>query len=217
MALTDADRMVTEQLAARGIRDPRVLDAMRRVPREAFVPPELRREAYSDRALPIGGGQTISQPYIVAAMTAALELAPHDRVLEIGTGSGYQAAILVELAGNVITIERRPDLAAGAIARLEALGYSTIRVVVADGTSGFQPGAPYDAILVAAAAPQIPAALMEQLADGGRLVIPVGTREHQVLTVVRRVGDKFVERSGDGCVFVPLVGAFGWPDDLPRA
>jgi protein-L-isoaspartate(D-aspartate) O-methyltransferase len=204
--------MVAEQLARRGIRDARVLAAMRRVPREEFVPPESRALAYADRALPIGDGQTISQPYIVASMTEALQLEPADRVLEVGTGSGYQAAILGELASHVVTVERRADLAERARVKLASLGYANVAVVVGDGTLGWAENAPYDAILVAAGSPGVPASLTAQLADGGRLVVPVGPRDHQVLTVIRRVGDRFERSEMDGCVFVPLIGAEGWDE-----
>jgi protein-L-isoaspartate(D-aspartate) O-methyltransferase len=204
--------MVDTQLAARGIRDRRVLGAMRRVPRERFVPPAVNDHAYADRALPIGAGQTISQPYIVAAMTEALGLARGDRVLEVGTGSGYQAAILAELANEVITIERRADLADEARERLRALGYQNVTVIVGDGSLGYAERAPYDAVLVAAAAPRVPDALRAQLAHGGRLIIPVGPHGQQVLTLVRRNGDDFHESARDGCIFVPLIGAGGFPE-----
>jgi protein-L-isoaspartate(D-aspartate) O-methyltransferase len=202
--------MVEDQLARRGINEPRVLAAIRRVARDRFVPPEWRALAYADRAVPIGEGQTISQPYIVATMTEALQLRPSDRVLEVGTGSGYQAAILGELASEIVTIERRADLAERARATLAALGYTNVAVVVGDGSLGWQDAAPYDAILVAAGSPSVPASLTAQLADGGRLVIPIGPREHQVLTVVRRVGDRFQQSDAGGCVFVPLIGKEGW-------
>jgi len=202
--------MVDEQLAARGVKDARVLDAMRRVPRDAFVPAESRALAYTDRALPIAGGQTISQPYMVAVMTEALQLQPADRVLEVGTGSGYQAAILGELAGHVTTIERHAELADRARATLASLGYANVMVLIADGSRGWPDGAPYDAILVAAGSPQVPPSLKAQLADGGRLVVPVGPREHQTLTLIRRVGERFHEAKREGCVFVPLIGEEGW-------
>jgi protein-L-isoaspartate(D-aspartate) O-methyltransferase len=206
--------MVEEQLAARGILDARVLDAMRRVPRDQFVPAGVRAHAYDDRALPIGGGQTISQPYIVALMTEALAIGADDRVLDVGTGSGYQAAILGELASAVITIERRPDLAREARARLGARGYTNVTVIVGDGSLGFPERSPYDAMLVAAAAPRVPDALLAQLSDGGRLAIPVGPLGHQVLTLVRRTGGSFQEAGRAGCVFVPLIGAGGFADDV---
>ena len=164
---------------------------MRRVPRDVFVLPESRGLAYADRALPIAGGQTISQPYIVAAMTEALQLQPADRALEVGTGSGYQAAILGELAGQVTTIERHATLADRARATLASLGFANITVIVGDGSRGWPDGAPYNAILVAAGAPAVPPSLTAQLADGGRLVIPVGPREHQILTVIRRYRRRF--------------------------
>jgi protein-L-isoaspartate(D-aspartate) O-methyltransferase len=203
---------IDDQLVARGIRDARVLDAMRRVPRHRFVDPNALGVAYADRALPIGDGQTISQPYMVAAMTEALKLQGHERVLDVGTGSGYQAAILAELAREVVTIERLPELADAARRRLESLGYRNIRVVVGDGSLGFAESAPYDGILVAAAAPRVPPSLKDQLADGGRLVIPVGPPEQQRLTVVNRNANNFVEDVQEGCVFVLLLGAEGWPD-----
>jgi len=201
---------IDDQLVARGVRDPRVLDAMRRVPRDAFVPAALRPYAYDDRALAIGSGQTISQPYMVAAMTEALGLTGGERVLDVGTGSGYQAADLAELAREVITIERRPELAEAARVTLGALGYRTIDVVVGDGTLGSPAHAPFDAILVAAAAPHVPAPLKQQLSDGGRLVVPVGPSDQQTLHIVTRFGEQFTQTLGVGCVFVPLIGAEGW-------
>ena len=202
---------IDDQLVARGVRDPRVLDAMRRVPRDAFVPAALRPYAYDDRALAIGSGQTISQPYMVAAMTEALGLTGGERVLDVGTGSGYQAAVLAELAREVITIERRPELAEAARATLDALGYRSVDVIVGDGTLGSPAHAPFDGILVGAGAPRVPDALREQLArDGGRLVIPVGPPDQQWLVVVTRSGDSYTESKGVGCIFVPLLGADGW-------
>src|SRR5256885_4290395 len=198
------EAMVDEQLARRGIKDPRVLAAMRRVPRELFVPPESRPFAYADRALPIGEGQTISQPLIVAAMTEALQLLPTDRVLEVGTGSGYQAAILGELSSHVVTIERRADLADAARTRLAALSYANAVVVLGDASLGSPEKAPYDAILVAAGSPRIPTSLTAQLAAGGRLVIPVGSHDHQMLTLVRRIGAGRQQAPLGGCVFAPL-------------
>jgi protein-L-isoaspartate(D-aspartate) O-methyltransferase len=205
-------RMVSEQLERRGIRDPRVLDAMRNVPRHLFVPPERQASAYDDQALSIGDGQTISQPYMVAVMTEALSVAAGARILEIGTGSGYQAAILAVLAREVITIERRPGLAAAAGRRLASLGFTNVTVVVADGSVGYPGAAPYDAVLATAGAPQVPASLRTQLADGARLVVPVGSAFHQDLVVIERRGETFVESRGEGCVFVPLVGREGWPE-----
>lgn len=204
--------MVADQLERRGVRDTRVLDAMRRVPRHLFVLPEQRASAYDDCALPIGNGQTISQPYMVAIMSEALGPVTGTRVLEIGTGSGYQAAILAELAGEVITIERRTELAEAARQRLAALGYKNITVLVADGSSGYAAGAPYSGIAVTAGAPQAPASLRAQLAEGARLVVPIGSQFHQDLVVIERRGDSFVELRGEACVFVPLIGREGWPD-----
>jgi protein-L-isoaspartate(D-aspartate) O-methyltransferase len=203
--------MVVNQLAGRGIRDPRVLEAMGRVPREAFVPIGDRLRAYADQALPIGEGQTISQPFMVAVMSETLGLMGGERVLEIGTGSGYQAAILGELAREVISIERLPQMADAARQRLAALGYRNVEIRVADGSVGHPEGAPYDAILVTAGAPGVPRALKGQLAESGRMVIPVGPQGHQALTTVRRHNDTFVESTGEGCVFVPLIGEEGWP------
>jgi len=202
---------IDEQLVARGITDARVLDVMRRVPREAFVPSASSELAYADRALPIGCGQTISQPYMVAVMSEALRLTGGERVLEVGTGSGYQAAVLGELARHVMTVERVPELAEAARARLAALGYTNVDVSVGDGTLGSPSHAPFDGILVAAGAPRAPDALKEQLSpEGGRLVIPVGPAEQQWLVVITRHGDRFTESTGIGCVFVPLLGRNGW-------
>jgi len=202
---------IDEQLVARGVADPRVLDAMRRVPREAFVPESARPDAYADRALPIGAGQTISQPYMVAVMTEALKLTGAEHVLDVGTGSGYQAAVLAQLARDVISIERVPELADAARARLAALGYTNIEVVVGDGTLGVPERAPFDAILIAAGAPRAPEALKQQLStEGGRLVVPIGPPHQQTLTVVVRRGNQFTESRGIGCVFVPLIGKEGW-------
>lgn len=208
-----SESWIDAQLVARGITDWRVLDAMRRVSRTAFVPGHAQWDAYADRALPIGSGQTISQPYMVAVMTEALQLTGSERVLDVGTGSGYQAAVLAELARHVITIERVPELAEAARTRLVALGYTNIDVVVGDGTLGAPAYAPFDGILVAAGAPAVPEALKEQLSsDGGRLVVPVGPPEQQWLTIVTRSGDRFDEARATACVFVPLVGAQGWPE-----
>ena len=204
-------RMVREQLERRGIRDARVLDAMRRVPRHLFVRPEQAGSAYEDHALPIGEGQTISQPYMVAVMTAALAPPPAGRVLEIGTGSGYQAAVLAELARDVVTIERHEGLAENARRRLAALGYRHVRVIVGDGSLGYADAAPYDGILVTAGAPRVPAPLQSQLADGARLVVPVGSSLGQEVLIVTRSGSGFSTTVGDRCVFVPLIGTEGWP------
>ena len=204
--------MVETQIAARGINDPRVLDAMRATPRHLFVPEAARREAYDDRPLPIGEGQTISQPYMVAVMTESLRTDADDRALEIGTGSGYQTSILARLVREVVSIERHEELAARAGSLLDELGFVNVRLIVGDGTEGYRPGAPYDRILVTAGAPVVPAALKDQLADGGRLVIPVGPAGFQQLLIIDRAGADFHERRGDACTFVPLIGRFGWPD-----
>jgi protein-L-isoaspartate(D-aspartate) O-methyltransferase len=205
--------MVDRQIAARGVADERVLEAMRRAPREAFVPPELRDFAYEDRPLPIGEGQTISQPYIVALMCEALELPGAARVLEIGTGSGYAAAVLAELAAEVVTIERHRTLADRARELLTELGYDNVEVICADGTRGWPPRAPYDGIVVAAGGPEVPASLREQLAVGGRLIIPVGPVRLQRLVRVTRTGQREWREEELGEVrFVPLVGAEGWED-----
>jgi len=197
--------MVNSQLRARGIADERVLAAMERVPRHEFAPEQYRNQAYEDHPLPIGEGQTISQPYIVGLMLDSLELAPTDNVLEIGTGSGYVTALLAELTSQVISIERHASLADSARALLAALGYSNVGIVTGDGTQGFPQAAPYYAIMVAAAAPRVPPALLDQLADGGRMIIPVGTQETQQLRLVRmRNGQPEVEFR-ELCRFVPLI------------
>jgi protein-L-isoaspartate(D-aspartate) O-methyltransferase len=208
----ERDVMVERQLAARGIRDERVLAAMRAVPREAFIAAELGEFAYEDAPLPIEAAQTISQPFIVAAMTAALELEPHQRVLEVGTGSGYAAAVLSRIAAEVYTIERHAELAEAAERRLGQLGYANVRVRQGDGTLGWPEHAPYDAIVVTAGGPDVPPALQAQLVVGGRLVIPIGpTPREQELVRVRRVGEKEYRREDLGAVrFVPLIGAGGW-------
>jgi protein-L-isoaspartate(D-aspartate) O-methyltransferase len=202
--------MVETQIADRGLRDERVLRAMREIPRHEFVPAEQRGGAYDDRPLPIGEGQTISQPYMVALMSAALDLREADRVLEIGTGSGYQTAILARLAAAVISIERHASLAATAAGRLRALGFDNVRIVVGDGSEGCAEDAPFDRILVTAGAPAIPETLRSQLAEGGRLVIPVGPPGFQRLTIVDRRGVEFTTREGEACTFVPLIGRHGW-------
>jgi len=199
--------MVRFQLEARGVRDPRVLAAMRRVPRDRFLPAAHRGDAWADRPVPIGRGQTISQPFMVALMSEALGLRGDERVLEVGTGSGYQAAVLGELAAEVFSVERIPELAGTAARTLEGLGCSNVTVVVGDGCRGLADHAPFDAILVAAAAPAVPPILRDQLADGGILVVPVGENAAvQVLTLVRRAGARFEVEEGTGCRFVPLIG-----------
>jgi len=202
--------MIEKQLRRRGITDAAVLQAMMEVRRHEFVPKELHSRAYEDLPLPIGGGQTISQPYIVAAMAAALHLLPGDRVLEIGTGCGYHAAVISRLAGQVFTIERRPELASSASVRLERLGYSNAHVHCGDGTLGLPELAPFDAILVAAAAPAVPKPLLAQLAEGGRMILPVGDTEHQELQLIEKHGDAFPTKMLEGCRFVPLLGHHGW-------
>ncbi|OFW41426.1 MAG: protein-L-isoaspartate O-methyltransferase [Acidobacteria bacterium RIFCSPLOWO2_12_FULL_67_14b] len=201
--------MVARQIEARGVTHARALAAMRAVPRHAFVPEDLRAAAYEDRPLPIGEGQTISQPYMVAAMTAALDPPAAGRVLEVGTGSGYQAAVLARLCREVVTIERHVRLAARAREVLAQLGLTNVRVEVGDGTLGFPQAQPYDGILVTAGAPAVPAPLRAQLADGGRLVVPVGGASYQELIVESRHGDRFTAEIRDACVFVPLVGRYG--------
>ena len=204
-------RMVADQLRKRDIRDERVLSAMTAVERDAFVPERDRDAAYTDSPLPIGGGQTISQPYIVARMTELLAVGTGDRVLDVGTGSGYQAAVLAELGCLVTSIERDPDLALAAMDHLVAAGYGDRVIVrVGDGSLGAPDEAPWDGIVVAAGAPAIPEPLREQLGEGRRLVIPVGGLREQSLMVVERHGDEWTEQSDGPCVFVPLVGAEGW-------
>ena len=208
-------RMVERQIAARGITGELVLEAMRKVPRHEFVPAHLRAHAYDDGPLPIGEGQTISQPYIVALMTAALDLAGGERVLEIGTGCGYAAAVLAEIAGEVYTIERVASLADRARQTLGRLGYGNVHVIVGDGTLGWPDGAPYAGIVVTASGPRVPDALKEQLAFGGKLVIPV---EHgggfQYLERITRISEGEYETASLGGVrFVRLIGAQGWHDD----
>jgi protein-L-isoaspartate(D-aspartate) O-methyltransferase len=203
-------RMVEFQIAARDVTDERVLSAMREIPRHLFVPEPYRSAAYQDSPLPIGQGQTISQPYIVAKMTELLAVSPEDTVLEIGTGSGYQAAILGKLAREVITLERIPEVAGMAMKNLESLGISNVRVEVTDGTEGYPEKAPYNAILVTASTPEVPRPLMDQLAEGGRLVAPVGSRDLQELVRLVRKGGDFIRESYGGVVFVPLLGKYGW-------
>jgi len=202
--------MVAEQLRDRGIRDERVLEAMARVPRHEFVQPDQRDEAYEDHPLPIGEGQTISQPFVVAAMLEALALRPEDVVLEVGTGSGYETAVLAELVRNVYSIERIASLAERARKVLERLGYSNVTVVHGDGSQGLPEAAPFDAIVVSAAAPRLPQSLMDQLRDGGRLVIPVGSGFTQELQLVRKIGDSNTVLYLDGVRFVPLIGQEGF-------
>jgi protein-L-isoaspartate(D-aspartate) O-methyltransferase len=215
LALERAE-MIEKQLRRRGITDAAVLAAMEAVPRHEFVPEELRSRAYGDLPLPIGDGQTISQPYIVAAMTAALRLRPGDRVLEIGTGCGYQAAVLSRLAREIFSVERRPELALSASERLARLGFNDVHVHCGDGTLGLPEFAPFDAILVAAAAPAVPQPLLTQLAEGGRMILPVGDADHQELRLIEKQGTAFVKSALEGCRFVPLVGHHGWQDPPSR-
>lgn len=203
--------MVERQLKSRGIRDPRVLEAMGRIPRELFVPEKYRHNAYCDEPIPIGCGQTISQPYITALMVQVLELQGTERVLEVGAGSGYHAAVLGALAAEVITVEIIPELAEMARRNLEAAGCgANVRVICADGSVGYPELAPYDAISVAAAAPEIPPRLLEQLADPGRMVIPIGSLDEQELVVVTKSKGTISQRVAALCRFVPLRGGEGW-------
>jgi protein-L-isoaspartate(D-aspartate) O-methyltransferase len=203
-------RMIDMQLRARGIRDERVLQAFLTVPRHVFVEPAMHGSAYGDYALPIGHGQTISQPYMVAVMTEALHPEPDDRILEIGTGSGYQGAILASLVRTVFTIERISPLAQRAQQILSEIGIKNVIQMVGDGTMGWKQFAPFDGIIVTAGAPQVPESLRLQLADGARLVVPIGGAGSQVLRVITRRGDAFVEEDGVLCAFVPLIGREGW-------
>ncbi len=207
------ERMVTEQVTRRGVRDARVLRAMGKVPRHRFVEEALSGRAYGDYPLPIGERQTISQPYMVALMTEALELVGHERVLEIGTGSGYQTAILAELCSKVYSIERIKGLADRAIRMLDSLGYYTVLVRVGDGSLGWREEAPFDAILVTAAAPTIPDALVEQLSPKGRLVVPVGDAYSQELRKGVKEDEGMRWTDLGGCVFVKLIGNQGWSTD----
>lgn len=204
--------MVNEQIIARGIIDQKVIDAFRNVPRERFVPAEFADIAYSDCPLPIGEAQTISQPYMVAIMTELLGLKGGERVLEIGAGSGYQAAILAEIAGEVYSVERLKNLAEHAKQVLRELGYDNFAIRTGDGTLGWEEHSPYDGIIVTAGSPGVPDSLVRQLKDGGRLVIPVGGEYAQVLTVVTKKGSFVEKKQICGCVFVPLVGKEGWSE-----
>lgn len=202
--------MVEEQLVSRGIVDPQILRAFNRVSRDRFVPKKYKDSAYGDFPLPIGQGQTISQPLMVAIMTQGLQLYGKEKVLEIGTGSGYQAAILAELAAKVFTVERVPNLAKKAEKILRELGYSNIKFKIADGTMGWKEFAPYDAIVVTAGTPIVPKPLIKQLKVGGRLVIPLGGNVNQILTVVKKYRNRIETSETCGCIFVPLVGKYGW-------
>src|SRR6202167_3258517 len=202
--------MVETQIRKRGVLSPRVLDAMATVPRHEFVPAEFRKDAYADKPLPIGEGQTISQPYMVAAMTEALDLTGSERVLEIGTGSGYQAAVLSLLVRQVITVESHTSLALTAQERLTHLGYTNVHVHNGDGSAGFPDAAPYDAIVVTAGAPEIPEVFASQLREGGRVVIPVGDRDNQELVLARMEKGELMSRVLFHCKFVLLLGRYGW-------
>jgi len=208
--LLERKRMVEEQIIRRGVHDPRLLSVMKEVPRHRFVLTDDLAWAYADSPLPIGHGQTISQPYIVALMTDLLQLKGDERVLEVGTGSGYQAAVLGRMTAEVHTVEVIPELAAQAVRILADLGYSNLQVHLGDGSLGWPAASPYDAILVAAAAPSVPQPLLDQLADGGRLVIPVGARGNQQLECWRRTGQEFERRVSLQVAFVPLRGEYGW-------
>jgi protein-L-isoaspartate(D-aspartate) O-methyltransferase len=210
--LIERQSMVEEQIAARGLREPRLLEAMRSVPRHCFVPPDYRHLAYADGPLPIGSGQTISQPYIVALMTNLLSLSGEEKVLEIGTGSGYQAAILARLARQVYSIERHAELARRAAGILENLKFSNVSIHVGDGSLGLPAFAPYQAIVVTAAAPRLPQPLRDQLDDGGRIVIPVGGQLGQYLECWRRQGSEFTREVLVPVAFVPLRGEQGWEE-----
>ena len=205
-------KMIEEQLVNRGIKDFKVLAAMDMVPRHFFVQESFHHKAYGDHPLPIGGSQTISQPYIVGAMTEALQLKGHERVLEIGTGSGYQTAILAEMADKVFTIERIKSIARTAKSKLDQLGYVNILYKIFDGTYGWRDQSPYDAILITAAGPDIPKTLIEQVVDGGRIVAPVGDQDAQTLSVLTKVGSHTRIKKLTGCSFVPLIGKYGWPE-----
>jgi protein-L-isoaspartate(D-aspartate) O-methyltransferase len=207
------NRMVEQQIIARGIKDPLVIKAMRKVPRHLFVDEGLRTRSYDDYPLPISHGQTISQPYIVALMTEALNLKGGEKVLEIGTGSGYQSAVLAEIVDTVYSVERIPGLAKKSREILDSLGYYNVIIKVGDGTYGWKDKAPFDGIIVTASAPSIPDPLLEQLKDGGRLIIPVGDFFSQDLILVRRQGNRFIKSSYGGVRFVKLIGAFGWKEE----
>lgn len=203
-------RMVEEQLAPRGIEDPRVLEVFARIERHKFIPDDFKGSAYADYPLSIGEGQTISQPFIVALMTQCLGVSPEDKVLEIGTGSGYQAAILAELAKEVYSVERIESLANKAKDLLSDLGYKNIKIKVDDGTLGWKENAPFNKIIITAASPRIPLPLTAQLADNGRLILPLGESFSQVLTLVEKKANRLQSQQVCGCVFVPLVGKYGW-------
>ncbi|MCX8034479.1 MAG: protein-L-isoaspartate(D-aspartate) O-methyltransferase [Thermodesulfovibrio sp.] len=205
--------MVETQIVERGIRDERVIEVMKKVPRHLFVPEDIMDDAYDDRALPIGHGQTISQPYIVALMTELLELKGNEKVLEIGTGSGYQAAVLAEIVSEVHTIERIQPLAEEAKKKFEKLGYKNIKVYVKDGTEGLPEEAPFDRIIITAATPDIPEPLQLQLREGGIIVAPVGKRYSQYMLKAEKKGDKLEKHYLIPVAFVPLIGKYGWKEE----
>jgi protein-L-isoaspartate(D-aspartate) O-methyltransferase len=208
----ERSRMVDEQIVGRGVKDERVLAVMRKIPRHEFLPEGIRGMAYNDSALPIGEGQTMSQPYMVALMTEFLGLKGTERVLEIGTGSGYQAAVLAELCQKVYSVERIKTVADKARATLDRLGYKSVAIKVFDGTYGWKEMAPFDAIIVTAGSPDIPVPLVEQLKEGGRMVIPVGDRYGQQLVTVVKTSEGVVTERSIPCVFVPLIGNHGWKE-----
>jgi len=205
--------MVDEQLIVRSISSEKVLDAFRKVPRHEFVDKDLLRNAYSDYPLPIGDGQTISQPYIVALMTQSLNLKGDEKVLEIGTGSGYQTAILAQIAREIYSVERFKNLADTAGSTLEKIGYRNVKIKIGDGTLGWEEFAPYDGIIVTAGAPEIPQSLTRQLKDGGRMIIPIGSGGFgQILTLIEKIGKDIRTSEICGCMFVPLIGKEGWSE-----
>jgi len=205
--------MVEDQIVSRGIKDENVIQAMKNVPRHLFVNSTMRNRAYIDSALPLSSGQTISQPYIVAYMTEALQLKGDERVLEIGTGSGYQAAVLAEIVQKVFTIERYPELAVKARKLLENMGYNNIIVSSGDGTLGWPKFAPYDRIIVTAGAPEVPIILLDQLTEDGVMITPVGEKHRQEMQIIRKEGESYTVTKSIGCLFVPLVGIYGWVND----
>ena len=211
----EREAMVERQIASRGIREPRILEAFRAVPREEFLAPDYRDIAYGDHPLPIEAGQTISQPYIVALMIQAAEMKFGDRVLEVGAGSGYAAAVMSRIAGEVIAIERQPDLVKVAQERMQRLGYDNVRILEGDGTRGWPAEAPYDAILAAASGSHVPPAWLEQLADGGRIVMPVGEPSfvQKLIKVTKGPAGKLITEELGAVRFVPLIGEEGWSDD----
>jgi protein-L-isoaspartate(D-aspartate) O-methyltransferase len=212
MNFDEQRRKMVEGIASRGVKDRRVLDAMAKVPRHLFVPEEFRERSYEDKPCPIGAGQTISQPTIVAMMTEQLNLTPSSKVLEVGTGSGYQTAILCELAGSVYSIERLPMLAERATKELASLGYKNVKIRVGDGSSGWPEEAPFHAVIAAASAPLLPEPLILQLAEKGRLVLPIGEPDNQMLLAVEKSEGRIMARDICKCLFVPLVGRHGWKE-----